>query len=171
MEKNSFLISSAGWATEMVFQTRIHLVLLRNKLKRLWIWLKISQENYLQREQPCARPPSGRTRPLGDGRCFTTGKPTHLQTRGAQRKQEVPNVGCNSPGLRVDRNPDRSGTVSHLTLLVGTLRNKQGFWIVFFHSNQWVTSFNDSKKIHCLLVSCYQQLHYFNGSENSWVSN
>lgn len=53
----------------MVFQTRIHLVLLRNKLKRLWIWLKISQENDLQREQPCACPPHGRTRPLGGGLC------------------------------------------------------------------------------------------------------
>lgn len=33
--------------------------------------------------------------PLGMACAVTTGKPTHLQTRGAQRKQEVPNVGRN----------------------------------------------------------------------------
>lgn len=37
----------------MVFQTRIHLVLLRNKLKRLWIWLKISRELPAERAALC----------------------------------------------------------------------------------------------------------------------
>lgn len=75
--------------------------------------------------------------PLGMACAVTTGKPTHLQTGGLRGNRKFQMLAATGrPGLRVDRNPDWSGTISHLTLLVGTLRNKQGFWIVFFHSNQ-----------------------------------
>lgn len=53
-EKNSFPISSAVGATKMVSQIRIHLLLLRNKPKRFWIWWNIlSEGKHLWREKPC----------------------------------------------------------------------------------------------------------------------